>query len=298
MQHDFSKFLSNSGTLVDKLTKVPMFKELLFKGKDGGFANMLQNSVDRVFIVSERKAHLDDSNGPVSQFDRSEISHLSLDVSSDGEALYVIRRLKQRGAAFSHKYKELVIDIGANDGLMYSNSFNLIQLGWDAILVEPQLMLLRVAKENLRRYADPYNEHAQHKVILVNAVLGAQDGSESFVLMEDDMESHILDAKPVDTSGKLVITVPSMTVQTFAAKYRVPVRFGVLSVDAEGVGDKILHQWVDAGFEPAYIVYEALHNKESVKDTTVYLQRKGYHFMIRLGWNYIFEHQPSDGGKE
>ena len=37
-----------------------------------------------------------------------------------------------------------------------------------------------------------------------------------------------------------------------ARRCEVPARFGVLSVDAEGVGDKVLHEWIDAGFQPQW----------------------------------------------
>ncbi|XP_076452308.1 uncharacterized protein LOC143287951 [Babylonia areolata] len=299
IQRDVLEFLSSSGSLIDKLKRVPAIKNTIFQGKGGGFANIMQNTLDRVFIVSDRRSNIrsteSDTSRQPSLFDRSDISHLALDVSSDGEALYLIRRMKQRGEAFSRTYRQLVIDIGANDGLACSNSFNLIQLGWDAILVEPQISLLRVAKENLRRYADRYNEEGGQRVILVNGVLGERDGVESVVLMEDDMETHILRTNTAHVPGRLVVSVPSMTVGTFAAKYNVPTRFSVLSIDAEGVGDKILHQWIDGGFEPGYIVYEALHNKESMVDTAAYLEHSGYRFMIQLGWNYIFEHQSHMG---
>ena len=34
-------------------------------------------------------------------------------------------------------------------------------------------------------------------------------------------------------------TVPSLTVPTFCQRYNVPLKFAVLSIDAEGVGDKV-----------------------------------------------------------
>jgi hypothetical protein len=42
----------------------------------------------------------------------------------------------------------------------------------------------------LRRYADPYNEGEQ-RVIFVNALLGIRDGMETFVIMDEDQESHM-----------------------------------------------------------------------------------------------------------
>ena len=41
--------------------------------------------------------------------------------------------------------------------------------------------------------------------------------------------------------------VPVYPVAEVVRQCNVPNRFGILSVDAEGVGDKVLHAWIDAG---------------------------------------------------
>ena len=94
------------------------------------------------------------------------------------------------------------------------------------------------------RYADPYNKGKQ-RVQLVNSLIGQQDGMEDFVLVGEDMESHIFDPERAEEEGgvnqaqQLIVKVPSMTVRTFAKKYNVPKHFAVLSIDAEGIGDKV-----------------------------------------------------------
>ena len=97
----------------------------------------------------------------------------------------------------------------------------------------------------LSRYTDPYNEGRQ-RVWLVNSLIGQQDGMADFVLVDrHDMESHIFDPKRGGRGGKvndaqqLIVKVPSMTVHTFARKYNVPKHFAILSIDAEGLGDKV-----------------------------------------------------------
>ncbi|KAK7462104.1 hypothetical protein BaRGS_00038476 [Batillaria attramentaria] len=297
VRQDISAVFSDSDpdvSLMDRLLKSPTFRNLVYEGKSGGFLSLLQETLERVYIVSNPQ----DSSAETSAFNGRKISFLGLDVSSSGESAYLHRRIVARGRAFTDKYRNIIIDIGANDGLMSSNSFNFIQWGWNAILVEPQLSLLQLAKRNLERYTDPYNEKRQ-RVILVNAMLGAKDGMEDFVLMSDDMESHRFnpDEEFSNFRGQLIVKVPSLTVVTFAKKYSVPTNFGILSIDAEGVGDVILHQWLDGGFRPAYILYEQLHNKEPISVTAEYMTSKGYKFLTTLGWNYIYEHQdlPDEG---
>lgn len=145
---------SQKGTFIDKLLQVPSVRNLVYEGKNGGFLKLIQNTVERMYFVTENGevGAVAGANSPhASGFDRHQISYMAMDVSSAGEALFLIRRIRGRGKSFFTNYSRLIVDIGANDGLLSSNSFNLIQLGWDAILVEPQLSLLNLAKQNIER---------------------------------------------------------------------------------------------------------------------------------------------------
>lgn len=54
---------------------------------------------------------------------------------------------------------------------------------------------------------------------------------------------------------------------------------------------QILHQFIEQGFRPGYIIYEGLHEREeSIHETSQYLIAAGYKFMTTRGWNVIFEH--------
>ncbi len=55
------------------------------------------------------------------------------------------------------------------------------------------------------------------------------------------MQSHIrLDEDKKLKKGESVIRVRSLTVKTLAKTFHIPHRFGILSIDAEGVGDKVI----------------------------------------------------------
>ena len=132
---------------LDGLSEVSILKTLVKEGKTGGFINLHQQTLDRLFIVS----HPIPSNrqgGKAKSQGGSSISFIGLDVSHSGEALYIYKRILNRK---SFHAKLLIVDIGANDGLLSSNSFNFIQWGWDAILVEPQSQQLQYAKYNTQR---------------------------------------------------------------------------------------------------------------------------------------------------
>ena len=135
----------------DGLSEVSGLRKLVNEGKTGGFINLQQQTLDRLFIVSQPIPSNGEDSKAKNQGGRS-ISFFGLDVSHSGEALYIYKRILNR-PSFSAKL--LIVDIGANDGLLSSNSFNFIQWGWDAILVEPQKKELQYAKYNTRRYVIP-----------------------------------------------------------------------------------------------------------------------------------------------
>ena len=132
--------LQKEGNIVDKLGESWLARTLVMHGKNGGFASLIQNTIERLYF--------DYTTSPAHGFDGVGVASLGIDVSDSGEALYIYRHLLQKK---SFPYTKLVVDIGANDGLMSSNSFNFIQWGWDAILVEPQFDQISMARKNIYR---------------------------------------------------------------------------------------------------------------------------------------------------
>ena len=102
--------------------------------KRANLQTLSRQTIERLFIVSN----------PNETF-----SSVGVDVSGAGEASFIYRKILSSGQKDYHK---LVVDIGANDGYLSSNSFNFIQWGWDAILVEPMEDQLEHARRNVGRY--------------------------------------------------------------------------------------------------------------------------------------------------
>ena len=138
------------GNFVDKLAVDPVFQQLVYTGKDGGFKSLIEHTLGRLHIIDDScVAGAVNKDGTCSWSDYPRIQTLGIDVSGAGEVTYIYRRMQK----YYHKpWTKLIIDIGANDGLMSSNSFNFVQWGWSAILVEPQASQLDLATRNLRRY--------------------------------------------------------------------------------------------------------------------------------------------------
>ena len=83
--------------------------------------------------------------------------------------------------------------------------------------------------------------------------------------------------------------VDVVPVRDIASRCSLPVEFGVLSVDAKGVGDKVLREFLDGGFRPRWILYESMHNSEPWETTKAYVASLGWRYVRKIGWNHVFE---------
>lgn len=151
----FSEIINAPGaTFLDKMAVNPAFQNLVEAGKEGGFVSLLHNTFERIYIESHdrcaKKASKSQKSKSKPPCETSmKVSSVGFDVSGSGEALYIYRRIQERT---SKPWEEIVIDIGANDGLLSSNSYNFIKWGWSAILVEPQSYQVKLAERNLKRF--------------------------------------------------------------------------------------------------------------------------------------------------
>ena len=79
------------------------------------------------------------------------------------------------------------------------------------------------------------NQHKDQRVNFVNAVVSNYDGTAKFKLSSDivAMESHVVTGTE---DGGVVMDIQCYSVKTFAIKFNIPTKFGILSIDAEGLG--------------------------------------------------------------
>ncbi|XP_052782403.1 uncharacterized protein LOC128218754 isoform X1 [Mya arenaria] len=275
VKHLISDFSSSRLSIMDTLAGYNAFRHIVAQGKNEGFKYLIDNTIGRIYMEHE------------SENCGKTISRLGFDVSSAGEFLFIFQQMQRQK---SEPWKKLVVDIGANDGLMSSNSFNFIQVGWSAILVEPQRDQLDLAKKNHNGLT---NRQQDQSVQYVHAVISDHDGQEKLHVSADlvAMESRIVSEEEQDSN---YVEVPSYSVKTFVSKYKVPKHFGVLSIDVEGMEDKIIRQWVEHGFRPMYIILEFLHRtRESQVAITNLLIEKGYTLFGIKGFNFIYEYDTN-----
>jgi FkbM family methyltransferase len=139
------------------------------------------------------------------------------------------------------QYIGTLLEIGANDGMTYSNSLSLIRKGWNAVLVEPSMKVfpklcqLHSKKEN---------------VILINAAIGNHNGaaklfdSGDFLLKGTCSLLSTLKKEEIKRWGDVTFEEIDTIVITFEKllednPYK---RYQFISIDCEGFDLEVLRQ--------------------------------------------------------
>ena len=173
------------------------------------------------------------------------------------------------------------IDIGAYDGIKFSNSFYFEKkYQWQGVAVEPNKDVFYRLKQN-------------RNCNLINGVISDIDGQVDYMRVEGEgemlsgivnnfAEKHInrID-KSVENFGgnKVVETVNSYSIKTVIKKYKID-HISILSIDTEGSELQILKTFPFDVIKPKVILVE---NNFRSKEFNDYLTLQGYRFCFRLG---------------
>lgn len=147
-------------------------------------------------------------------------------------------------------FKGFLLDIGANDGITFSNSRALLQLGWFGVLVEPSEKTFEKLVENSDQFTG--------KVVLHNCAIGEYNGTTDFyesgpLVSEADhslvssMKVQETDrwrrkSKPEDPIVKFnKVTVPVITFAELLKNSGCDT-FDFITIDVEGMELEILRQ--------------------------------------------------------
>lgn len=139
--------------------------------------------------------------------------------------------------------KGTVLEIGANDGITFSNSLLLIERGWGGILVEPspeafhRLALLHSDNDNVILFNDAiHTECCTMKFYdSANHVPNGQDRALVSTMHESERDKWMnVDYKKIEVSA--------LTFQVFLQTLDTNLSFDFISIDAEGSDWDILQQ--------------------------------------------------------
>jgi FkbM family methyltransferase len=203
-----------------------------------------------------------------------------VDHSEAGETTF-LRKIVE-----DYECQKWVIDVGANDGVTYSNSLPFVKAGWRAILVEPAPA---VFKKLLANSAGSENVTCLQiaccdKPGEADLYFGA-DGEEGFksTLCRTDNEWFRR-----ERSSKSV-SVKTDTITNILKRCQAPNRPGILMVDSEGMDYEVLRGLDFGQFRPTVIVTEEYEwEPEKHAEKYALLIRANYSLLQKVGWNTLW----------
>ena len=128
------------------------------------------------------------------------------------------------------------VDVGANDGVSWSNSYNFADAGFRLLLVEPMpIYAARCAlhhRGNPNVFVEPYaiSRDLGTATFYVNL-----DAEHDLLAMRSSLVREVIPSEAVTE-----VLVPTAPLSFLLDKHKVPERYAVLSVDAEGLDLQVL----------------------------------------------------------
>ncbi len=169
-----------------------------------------------------------------------------------------------------------IIDIGAADGKLNSNSYPFIEEnGWHGILVEP----------NPVAYKSLYDRYYDDGLITINAAIFENTGTMILNLPNNEADDQLA-SLVVDHPKK--VEVKTLTVNDLFDMEEIP-DGGVLSIDTEGYDHKVVEMWMDTSHRPEVIISESWpHMGYNNLQKVSCLKSNGYEKILHCGENEIF----------
>lgn len=179
------------------------------------------------------------------------------------------------------------VDIGANDGVTFSNSLLFEKSGWTGVCVEPNPAIFRILEQ-------------KRSCPLINACIADQDGPVDFMVVEGDAhmlsgilefcDNHHLELvdKAITAQGgsKRIEEIEAMSPSTLCATFDIK-EIDFLSVDTEGCELPILKSF---DFEKIPVRMISVENGSRSSAVFRYLTSKGYVLVKCVGCDEIYRH--------
>lgn len=189
------------------------------------------------------------------------------------------------------------VEVGAFDGISFSNTYGLAERGWRGLLVEP-----------IKSYADRCrNVHSGHEAVsVVNVAVGNVDNSVLQLSLAGPLTSG--DADTIEEYNNVSwaqrdlsadrAQVALMRLDTLLRSHDVPVGFDVLVVDVEGFENQVFEGFDLDTWRPGLMIWElsdthpdlSAHRKEHFELQRCIL-RAGYSIVYKDGINTVFVRQ-------
>jgi len=197
-----------------------------------------------------------------------------LDYSQHGQAL-ILRQL------LTVDTPQIVVDIGAHDGITGSNSRALVEQGWRAVLVEPLPAVVEQLRNNCRAFP---------QATVWQGACSDRSGTATIRVGRDGEAGQLssLSESPLVAPhlGQASIQVRTITLDEIFGAERIPPDFGVLLVDTEGLDLQVLRGLARTAARPRIIVTEDF--VETNQGKYALLDGLGYQFLGAWGADSIW----------
>lgn len=184
---------------------------------------------------------------------------------------------------FPGDYKGTFVDVGAFDGVYFSNTLSFEKAGWSGVCIEAHPAYFRLLQKN------------RPGSINVNAAVSSEDKDSTFFYTSkigifsslDKKEEHRFRKKfPKLFTGYKKIVVPMVTLNSLLEKNRIT-SIDVLSVDVEGTDIEVLKGLSIKKYSPRVVVIEALDN-ERLRVLKKYFADNEYYYARQQNGNHFF----------
>ena len=168
------------------------------------------------------------------------------------------------------------IDIGANDGVLFSNTYKFAKKGASGLCVEPSRNSFRKLKLN----------HLFHPK--VKCIQSAVSNNNSHIFLnEDGYESTLSYVSKIKKNNSY--SVRCQTIDKILEKYPIFVKVDLLSVDVEGHENEVFESLTNKYFRAKVIVLES--NKSKANDFINLHSLTNYKALFFNGVNTILMHE-------
>jgi FkbM family methyltransferase len=178
------------------------------------------------------------------------------------------------------------VEVGAFDGISYSNTWGLAERGWSGLLVEPVPHLADECRRN----------HSSHPhVRIVECAIGAATGATSLILNGPLTTAHAGQAEEWAYASAEAITVPMITLDSLLSREEVCPGFELLVVDVEGFEADVFAAFDLARWRPLMMIVELADTHPDLQNTAAAdaqlsrsIEANGYRIVYKDHINTVF----------
>lgn len=197
---------------------------------------------------------------------------------------------------FGKRTSGIFVEVGAFDGISYSNTWGLAERGWEGLLVEPIPELAEKCRKN----------HGIHPhVSIIQTAIGSHHGVVSLVVGgELTTANHAQASEYRDTAWArqsvtdTSIEVPMTTLDALLDERKVPAEFDLLVVDVEGYESAVFEGFTLSRWLPKMLIVELADTHPDLSlmasadaRLSAKIQADGYQIVYKDAINTVFLHK-------